>query len=172
MKRLASKNLGFTMIEIGAVLVVLFIVSAVVMSRYTTTGTNELIVETDGLKASLRYAQIQALSDDTATWGIYLPNNNTYRLYKNNADASSVMIPVKNPAAGDPVSIACPKNCHSLQGNVQLSSGVGTTVTFNRWGSPVDGSGNPLNGNITLTLTKSGQPPRSITVTKNTGYIP
>ncbi|MCX5843472.1 MAG: prepilin-type N-terminal cleavage/methylation domain-containing protein, partial [Deltaproteobacteria bacterium] len=84
------KNRGFTMIEIVIVLVVLFIVSAVVMSRYTTTGTHELIVETDALKSSLRYAQIQSLKDDYITssssgWGIHFPNDTSYILYKNGA---------------------------------------------------------------------------------------
>ena len=122
------------MIEIVIVLVVLFIVSAVVMSRYTTTGTHELMVETDALKSSLRFAQIQSLNDDTITsgWGIHFPNDTSYILYKNGAPAG-VMIPVKDP---DPVKDPPPKNTHSLQGNVRITSGVGTTVAFNRWGSP------------------------------------
>jgi prepilin-type N-terminal cleavage/methylation domain-containing protein len=168
MKRLALKNQGFTMIEIVAVLVVLLIVSTVVISRYTTTGTNELMVETDGLKASLRYAQIQSLNDDTATWGIYFPNNTSYTLYKNGA-AASVMIPVK---ILDTLKDPTPNNTHKLQGNVEIAVVFGTTINFNKWGSPIDGSGNPLNNDITITLTKSGQPPSFITITKNTGYIP
>ena len=152
------------------VLLVLFIVTTVIVSRSFTTGTNELMVETDGLKSSLQYAQIQALNDDTATWGIRFPDATTYRLYKNNADASS-MIPVKG-AAGDPETVACPKNCHKLQGNVQITSGVGTTVTFDKWGRPVDGSGNPLTADITNIALTQGTESKSITVTKNTGFIP
>src|SRR5512137_1246735 len=85
---------GFTMLEIVVVLVLLFIVSAVVMSRYTRAGTNDLMAETDGFKTSLRFAQIQALNDDTVTWGIHIPNDSSYVLYKNGV-AAAVMIPVK-----------------------------------------------------------------------------
>jgi prepilin-type N-terminal cleavage/methylation domain-containing protein len=158
----AHKNRGFTMIEIVVVLVVLFIVSAVVVSRFNTTGVNELMVETDALKSSLRYAQIQSLNDDTITsgWGIYFPNNTSYILYKNGAPAG-VMIPVKDP---DPVKDPPPKNTHSLQGNVKITSGVGTTVAFDRWGSP---------GTITVSITLAkGTESDTITVTKSTGYIP
>ena len=158
----AHKNQGFTMIEIVIVLVVLFIVSAVVVSRFTTTGVNELMAETDALKSSLRYAQIQSLNDDTITsgWGIHFPNNTSYILYKNGAPAG-VMIPVKDP---DPVKDPPPKNTHSLQGNVRITSGVGTTVTFDRWGSPGTGS-------ISITLQR-GTENSTITITRNTGFIP
>jgi prepilin-type N-terminal cleavage/methylation domain-containing protein len=160
---------GFTMIEMVMVLIVLSILTVVVASRFATSG-NELMVETDGLKSSLRYAQIQALNDDTADWGIHFPDATTYRLYKNNADAPS-MIPVKG-TPGDPETLACPKNCHKLQGNVQIASGVGTTVRFDKkWGRPVDGSGNPIVADISLSLTQGSQS-RPITITKNTGFIP
>ena len=167
------------MIEMIFVLIVLFIVAAVFMSRYVPTGTNELLIETDGLKTSLRYAQIHALNDDAAQWGIYFTNDSTsYILYKNGTPALDinghpVMIPDKGQtnASGDPVTVACPENCHKLKGNVQITAGFGTTVTFDKWGIPVDGAGSPLTGNITLTLTKSGEAPANITVTKNTGFI-
>jgi MSHA pilin protein MshC len=152
------------MIEIVVVLVVLFIVSAVIISRYTPTGLNELMAETDALKSSLRYAQIQSLNDDTITsgsgWGIHFPNNTSYVLYKNGAPAG-IMIPVKDP---DPAKDPPPKDTHSLQGNVRITSGVGTTVAFDRWGSP---------GTVTVSITLAkGTESGTITVTKNTGYIP
>jgi len=164
----AKKNRGFTMVEIIVVLVILFIVSAVVMSRYTTTGVNELMAETDALKSSLRFAQIQSLKDDTITsgWGIYFPNDASYILYKNGAPAG-VMIPVKDP---DPVKDPPPKDTHTLQGNVKIISGVGTTIAFNKWGIPIDGSGNPLAA-TSITLQK-GTENSTITVTGNTGFIP
>lgn len=160
---------GFTMIEIVVVLIVLFIVSAVVISRYTMTGTNELMAETDALKASLRFAVIQSLNDDTLTtgWGIYFPNATSYTLYKNGA-AATVAIPAKYP---DPAKDPPPNNTHTLQGNVRITSGVGLTVAFDRWGRPIDGSGNPLTADISLTLVQGTQA-SSITVTKNTGFIP
>jgi len=170
---------GFTIIELMVVLIVLLIFSKVALSTYRTI-TNNLMAEMDGLKVSLRFAQIQALNDDTATWGIYFTNDGTsYILYKNGTPALDinshpVMIPVKGQTndSGDQVTVACPENCHKLKGNVQITSGVGTTVTFDKWGRPVDGSGNPLTADITnIALTQSTES-KSITVTKNTGFIP
>jgi prepilin-type N-terminal cleavage/methylation domain-containing protein len=162
-KRKANKDRGFTMIEIVVVMVVLFIVSAAVISRYTTTGTNELMTETDGLKTSLRYAQIKAMNDtvDTAPlgWGIF-PNSASYILVKNNITATSNL-----PGDNSPT--------HTLATGVTVTVTAGgvTTVAFNEWGAPIDASGIPVTGNITLTLTKSGEAPANITVTKNTGFI-
>lgn len=169
MKRAGKTHInqqGFTMIEVVMVLMVLFIVSAVVVSRSFTTGTNELMVEADGLKASLRYAQIQSLNNDTATWGIHFPDATTYRLYENNVDASS-MIPVKG-TAGDPVTVACPVNCHQLQVSVQITSpALPKTINFDKWGRPMDGT-TPLSADFSITLEDT----QTITITKNTGYIP
>jgi len=163
------------MIEVVVVLIVLSIVTTVIVSRSFTTGTNELMVETDGLKASLRYAQIQALksgfalNDNTERWGIYFPNSTTYRLYKNNVDASS-MIPVKG-AAGDPETVACPKNCHQLQGSVQITSpSSAKTINFDKWGRPMDGS-TLLGADFSIIL-GHGTQMSTITITQNTGYIP
>jgi prepilin-type N-terminal cleavage/methylation domain-containing protein len=160
----ANGNQGFTMIEIVVVLVVLFILSAVVISRYMTISTNELMVETDGLKANLRYAQIKAMNDtvDTAPlgWGIF-PNSTSYTLVKNNITATSNL-----PGDNSPT--------HILTNGVTVAVTAGgvATVAFNEWGAPIDASGIPVTGNVTLTLTKSGEAPANITVTKNTGFIP
>lgn len=162
-------HLGFTMIEVVVVLMVLFIVSTVIVSRSFTTGLHELMIETDGLKSSLRYAQIQALNDDTARWGIYIPNSTTYRLYKNDVDATSTMIPVKG-SYGDPATGACPKNCHLLQGNVQITSPSSPkTINFDKWGRPMDGA-TLLGADFSITLGQGAQT-NTITITKNTGYI-
>lgn len=167
---------GFTMIEMVAVLIVMAIVSVLVVSRYTT-GSDELIAETDALKSSLRYAQIQSMQDDTDTnpvkWGIHLSSDGgSYVLYKNNdsAEAENVMIPAKLPdAEKDPP----PVNKHFLQKGVQIKSGQNTTINFDKWGRPVDASGTPLTADIdNLILSQRGTDADPIVVTKNTGYIP
>jgi len=160
---------GFTLIEVVVVLIVLSIVTTVIISRSFITGTNELMVETDGLKSSLRFAQIQALNDDTKKWGIHIPNSTTYRLYREDADATS-MIPLKG-ADGDPVTVACPKNCHQLQGSVQITSpSSAKTINFDKWGRPMDGS-TLLSADFSIILGQGTQT-STITITKNTGYIP
>jgi prepilin-type N-terminal cleavage/methylation domain-containing protein len=157
-KREASKDKGFTMIEMIFVLIVLFIMAAVFTSRYVSTGTNELMIEIDGLKTSLRYAQIKAMND-TVGWGIF-PNSTSYTLVKNNITATS-NLPGNNS----------PTHTFATGVTVTVTAKDVTTVAFNAWGAPIDTSGVPVTGNITLTLTKSGEAPAHITVTKNTGFI-
>jgi len=100
--------------------------------------------------------------NDTVTWGINFASSTTYTLIRTGY-ATAPDLP------GDPSNSAT----HTLtpKGGVTLSSGVGTTILFNAWGAPVDGSGTPLMANTTVTLSQGGSS-SSITITKNTGYIP
>lgn len=159
------------MIEMIFVLIVLVIMAAAFMSRYVSTGTNELMIETDGLKTSLRYAQMKAMNDtvDTAPlgWGIF-PNSTSYTLVKNNITATSNLPGEKPPTVSGVYSTT-----HALPTGVTVAITAGgvTTVAFNEWGAPIDASGVPVTGNITLTMTKAGESSANITVTKNTGFI-
>jgi prepilin-type N-terminal cleavage/methylation domain-containing protein len=177
MKRACKTHInqrGFTMIEMVAVLIVLAIFSTVALSTYRTI-TNKLMAEMDGLKVSLRFAQIQALAEsqfnaDTDTWGIHFPDSTTYRLYKNNVDASSQMIPVKG-SDDDPVTAGCPINCHKLSKNVLIpQSVVGKTINFDKWGRPLDGA-TLLGADFSIVLDLN-EPSKTVTITMNTGYIP
>jgi prepilin-type N-terminal cleavage/methylation domain-containing protein len=161
-KRKANKDRGFTMIEIVVVLVVLFIVSAVVISRYTTTGTNELMVETDGLKANLRYAQIKGMSDtlqpnsNNPRWELEMTNATSYTLYRRGDDGVRVSVNLPSEAPPSPT--------HGLRAGVTITSGVGLVITFDDWGSP--GS-----SNIAIALTQGTQS-STVSITRNTGFIP
>ena len=162
---------GFTMIEVVVVLIVLSIVATVIISKSFTADTNELMVETDGLTSSLQYAQSQSMNDGADTpvikWGINISDDASYWLYKNNADATS-MIPVKG-SGSDAVTVACPINCHQLQGNVKISSGI-NKINFDKWGRPLDGSGNLRTEDTMITLAK-GTGTSKFKVSKNTGFI-
>jgi Tfp pilus assembly major pilin PilA len=192
-KRRANKDEGFTLIEIVLVLVVLFIISAVtlmVVNANKTMGSEPLIAETDGLIASLRYAQIQSLNENaSANWGINFASDSTsYTLYKNGLAATDtngnpIMIPVKKFSKPtdifrpfyDPDTPSCPKNCHKMDSKVTITSGSGTTVTFDKWGIPVDGTGVALLVNMEIKLSQGTDPNRTettITITRNTGFIP
>jgi hypothetical protein len=52
-----------------------------------------------------------------------------------------------------------------------ITTGAGTTVSFDKWGRPVDNGGNPLTTNINIVLS-SGSGSSTFTITKNTGFIP
>ena len=149
------------MIEMVYVLIVLVIVSAVAISRYTTSGTNELMVETDGLKANLRYAQIKAMSDtlqpnsNNPRWELEISNATSYTLYRRGNDGVRVSVNLPGVVPTSPT--------HVLSGGVTATSGSGLVITFDDWGSP--GA-----SNISITLTQGGQS-SGISINKNTGFI-
>lgn len=155
-----SWNKGFTMIEIVVVLVVLFIVSAVFISRYTTADPNELMAETDALKANLRFAQIRAMSDtlqpnNSSRWELDLNSATSYTLYRRGDGGVrvSVHIPGEVP----------PSSTHGLSTGVTITSGVGVVIIFDDWGSP--GA-----SNVSVTLSQGTQS-RVVSITRNTGFI-
>ena len=136
------------MIEMVIVLIVMAIVATFILVR-ATPGSNDLIAQAEILKSHLRYAQIRAMND-TVPWGIRIPDAGSYILYKNNAQATSLL----------PGETA---QTHTLPTGITVT-GVGLTYNFDDWGSP---------GTSTLTLTLSqGTTTSNITITKNTGYIP
>lgn len=140
---------GFTILEVAAVLVILGILTAIAVSRFTASG-NELYTERDLLRSNLRFAQFKALSNNTdaaTTWGISF-SGGSYTLQQNGAGAT-VYFPSDNSAT------------HTLSGNVTVSSP--TSVTYNFWGSPGT-------ADITVTLNQGGQT-TSFTVTRITGFI-
>jgi MSHA pilin protein MshC len=146
--KIHNNHRGFTVIEMVVVLIVLAIVGTVIAYRPTTTS-NELTAQMEILKSHLRYAQIRAMND-TVSWGIRIPNNNSYILYTNNSQATS-QLPGETAQT------------HTLPTDVTIASGV-ATYNFDDWGSP---------GTSTLTITLSqGTATSPITITRNTGYIP
>jgi prepilin-type N-terminal cleavage/methylation domain-containing protein len=155
------QNHGFTMIEIVVVLVVLFILSTLVVSRYAAPNANQLMAETDGLKANLRYAQIKAMSDalqpnGNPRWEFEITNATSYALYRRGDDGVrvSVNLPSEVP----------PSATHNLPTGVTLTSGVGILITFDDWGSP-----GPSNISIGLA---QGTQSSNVSITRNTGFIP
>ncbi len=136
------------MVEIIAVLIIIGIVVAVVVSQTTPTSTYNLATEVETLKVHLRYAQLRAMSD-TDTWGIRFESG-SYTLQEDGTD-TSFFLPNENSAT------------HTFESGVSKTSGD-TTVTIDDWGSPGT-------SNNTITLSAGGTS-RTITVTKNTGFIP
>lgn len=151
-----KKNCGFTILEVIAVLIILGIITAFVVSR----GTNikaELSSETEIIKAHLRYAHCLALANDIYSWRITLSSGSPdyYTLSKINKSDGTETNPINLPNEDSPT--------HTVPSGISITSGLGP-VTFDEWGSP---------GTITQSITLSDQASNSetITITKNTGFI-
>ena len=149
-------NRGFSWVELIVVMTIMGIVSAIVVNRFMTDDT-ELVAQTEVIKAHLRYAQLRSMNTDTV-WYIKFTTN-TYELYKN-GDAVAKLLP-----GGDSPTI-------TLSTGVSLNYGASDVVAFDAWGQPcTDSAGQVLQAaDRTLTITQ-GADNRSITITKNTGFI-
>ncbi|RJQ66080.1 MAG: type II secretion system protein [Desulfobacteraceae bacterium] len=139
-----SNSIGFTLLEVIAVLLLISIVSAVAISKTASTESEQALSEVHQVKAHLRYAQSRAMADNAA-WGIYYASSNTYWLFETTG-GNRKLLPGQT---ADTVTLA-----------YLTITGTPQTITFDGYGSP---------GANTLVIHTSST---NITVTANTGYIP
>ena len=139
-----KKNSFFSFIEMIAILLILAILTLVTVGHLGSSDVRA-VSEAAIIKNHLRYAQAKSMVDDNAEWGIVF-SAGSYTLQKDGSAAG------KLPNESGPT--------HVLQG-LTIASGTGA-ITFDQWGSP---------GIVTrtITLSKDGQ---TVTITKNTGFIP
>jgi type II secretory pathway pseudopilin PulG len=152
---------GFTFFEVIAVLVLISIVSVAVLSREQGADA-DLPASANVLKAHLRYAQSRALNS-SAAWGVaYDAETSTYWLF--NSEAPGTHRPLPGEQAGD-VDLGA-SGISIAQGDI--------TVSFDGWGRPCsDNAGTTLLvADQHLTLKDAGGNTATLTITKNTGFIP
>lgn len=147
---------GFTIIEIVVVLLVLGIISAaVVMSSDYSTGSYELSLEVEIIKAHLRYAQARAMNSDSI-WGVkfYKTGAETYydlfQLDDENNE-TSFLLPGEETAPAE------------LPEGIVVSA---VTVYFDEWGRPY--SALPFGSISDVNITVDTE---MITIVENTGFI-
>lgn len=147
--RTACGKGGFSLMETIAVLVILAVVSAVIMSRVMATDQVKLQAEVNTLKGHLRFAQYRAMNDIYPTkWGINV-GTGSYALIRNlSGDGITFDNPFHLPNESS--------ETHSFPPPITATA---YTVLFDEWGSPT----------ITGSPNIGGQ---SITITANTGFIP
>lgn len=139
----ASGKQGFTLVEFIAVILLLSVLSLIIVSNSNNAGLEaEVSGATEVLKNHLRYAQTKAMNSDVS-WGLNF-SGSSYTLQ--DSTGLTAILP------GDP----SPAMTFAASSNPILFE--------NRWGSPGSST-------ITVTVSKNGVS-RTITVTKNTGFIP
>ena len=143
-----KNNKGFTLIEAIAVLIILGIVSAAVISRGMATADVDLQVEVDTLKSHLRYAQYLAMNNvSPAKWGIQI-NGQSYTLVRNlTGNGTTFDSPYKLPNESSATHSISPFSATS-------------TVLFDEWGSP---------GVANINIALGG---KTIEINAGTGFIP
>ena len=152
---------GFTTIEVIAVLIIVGVIAAVVVSRFTGTSTYSVPSVAEQLKNHLRYAQNRAMNSNII-WGIHFIDSTHYTIFKD-ADTTHTITP---PGAdSDPV---------DLSGRGVSLGGLGSNiVSFDDWGRPyTDAIANTLQSGARSITVSGGGASVTIQITPNTGYIP
>ncbi len=151
---------GFTPIEVLVVLVIIGIISVMIIGR-SDIGQTNLLAQTEVIKSHIRYAQSRAMNSDQ-TWGIRCDApGQSYWLFIVDAPTNQKR---KLPGqASDTVSL-------SAYG-LTLTP---TTLSFDDRGRPCsDDKGTMVRGSdLTLTLSTINGENKTITVTRNTGFVP
>ncbi len=123
---------GFTTVEIIAVLLVLGVISAVLVSRYSTDSVDDS-ASADKLKAHLRYTQMRSMNADVI-WGVRF-GGRSYTLVRDMTGAQTVQ--------------TFPGEAETT---VSLPASVSGSVQFDSWGRPSGLETIPL-GTVTVTIT-------------------
>ena len=150
-------QLGFTIIEIIAVLILIGILGAVVISRVTSSREVDLKVRADQVKSHIRYAQMRAMntnaSDETCNAPVGMAaTGGKYYMFINCNTVNQVVLP----------------GAESIDG-VDLPGGsTFPTFSFDTWGRPY-ANDNGTGTSTSIDLSIGGE---AITVTQNTGYVP
>jgi hypothetical protein len=156
-KCLSIHQESFTTIEILSVLIILSIITAVIVSRVGVGGA-QVTSEAGIIKAHLRFSQYLAISNDIYSWRITFSSGSPdfYTLSRVNKSDGTETTPINLPNEGSPT--------RALPSPVSITAGLGA-VTFDEWGSPGT-------GNQSITLSDGAGNSETITIVKNTGFIP
>ena len=160
---------GFTFVEVIAVLVIVVIISAVVISRSGSFST-DLVSQTDILKTHLRHAQALGMTgtDSSDVFGVKCDTAFYWMFKGNDPDSNIIMLPDDqryNTGDDGKLSLA--------QKKIAITA---FTVFFDQRGIPysayTDETANtPYSEDLLINVTKAGDV-ASITVTLHTGFIP
>lgn len=146
--RLGSK--GFTLIEIIAVLIILGIIAAVVISRGAVSEEIKAQADVDTLKGRLRFAQTLAMNDlPGGKCGIQV-GSSSYTLVKIEPTGETTSMPLPGESSAT----------YRFTSAATASVTGSNPILFDDWGDP---------GSTATTISLGG---KTVTVTANTGFIP
>lgn len=164
---------GFSLVEVIAVLVILIIVSAVIVSQSGTYST-DLVTQTEILKTHLRYAQSMSMAsvDPTGIFGIKCDTAFYWAFQGTDPDANIIQLlddqryntnnDNKLDLSEKKIDISVPYTIYFDHSGIPYSAYTSATVNT------------PLASDLAIVLTPDGEvtPTETITVTQHTGFIP
>lgn len=162
---------GFTLFEVITVLLILGILSAIVINRWTNLDV-EVYTGMDALKTHLRYAQTQAMNRDPNSSGntvmgiTYDSSANQYWLFRGTNTSDILLLPDDAQFATADRKINLNLKKIKLTGNFP--------IYFDDRGIPYSSYPNtPLASAQTISVSGiSGSPSLNVTITSRTGFVP
>jgi len=135
------------MLEIVAVLVIMGVLAAVAVSRFTDIGSRDL-AEANALTMHLRYAQLRAMGD-TVPWGIEIEDGQ-YTLLKVNGNVPNL-----------------PGESSSTKDDIEIDIQTAVVWFSAARGQPMDGpEQEPRDSDLSISVGN-----QTITITAETGFI-
>lgn len=178
-KRHFYNSHGFSLIEVIAVLAILVIISAVLMSRHETASAN-LTNQSEILQSHLRSIQSMAMAGSGITYIFGLKWDNTHYWAFQGVDPNASIVRLFD----DPQVIGTDNKLSLVDKDISISAAINTvafdgkTVFFDSRGIPyseyTDETNNtPLAGDLSITVTprSAGSSTKSFTLTQHTGFI-
>ena len=168
-----KKKDGFTLLEIISVLALISIFTVLVIVQHSASDAG-LVSQVQVLASHIRYAQMRAMNTDTS-FGIYYkfngadPSDCYYLLYRGTNTADIAQLPGESQ---DRVYIG--------RMGITIASAIGAgspaagsfELQFDSWGQPRSFVASSWHTDtLTLRLTKPGQTPKNLVITRNTGFI-
>ncbi len=153
---------GFTPLEVLVVLIIIGIISVIVIAR-SNMGQSDLLAQNEVIKSHIRYAQSRSLNADRR-WGLHCDASGQFYWLFVDGDPDNSSNRRKLPGEeSDAVNL--------LKYKLTLTP---TTLTFDDRGRPCsdDNGTTPLVNDLFLTLSAGGGATTTITVTRNTGFVP
>lgn len=186
--------MGFTLIEVIAVLAIIGILAVIASTKLTMDNTDLYTVES-ALKNHIRYAQSKAMMSDTTVWGIRIDKTaNEYWLFRTDLNTGSAwgagrLLPPGGSTGSPGLKDRVKTSLVDVDINT-ISAGGGSktklTLVYNEMGVPfwLEGSAitflDPLSetsgltrltSDITITLKDNRANHRTITIVSETGFV-
>ena len=163
---------GFSLVEVISVLVILGVLAAAVISRYSSTATIDATAQASAIKNSVRFAQSRAMklgdpTDPNTIWGIKAQGGQ-YWLFKTVSPDDAANLVTLPSESNQKVTVA--NNRVTITDFLVFFDSVGrpyTAYTSSTVNTPV-GAGNPVT--VTVNSTAGGAAV-SFTVTPETGFV-
>ncbi len=189
-----QSNLGFTLIEVIAVLVIIGILSIMVSGKISMKNTDLYAIES-ALKNHIRYTQSKAMLSDTSIWGIRLDTaSDEYWLFQtnlgaNNGWATNRRLPPGGEASASSLTDRVKTSLMDVDLNgISVGGGSKTklTLVYNEMGVPfwLEGAGvtflDPLSDttgltrlttDITIALQDNNGNTRTVSISSETGFV-